>query len=87
MVTFIKPAQMDGEQLITELTTAGVEVTGYPFVDNDGNLHFDISLSDQEKAKAIIKAHIPIPKPEPTILEKLETIGVSIPELKTALGL
>ena len=28
-----------------------------------------------------------MPKPEPTVAEKLESVGLSIPELKAALGL
>lgn len=40
-------------------------------------------FAEYEKAQAVILA----PKIEPTVAEKLESVGLSIPDLKAALGL
>lgn len=44
----------------------------------------EASESDLEKA---IDAHIPLPIPEPTVEEKLASVGLNLSDLKTALGL
>ena len=44
------------------------------------------SLSEAQ-AKAGLAAHIAVAKPEPTIDEKLASVGLSINDLKAALGL
>lgn len=46
-------------------------------------------LTDDVKTEAEIKAAIanPLPEPEPTIADKLASVGLSVTDLKTALGL
>jgi hypothetical protein len=46
-------------------------------------------LTDEQYTKAQIEAAIanPLPEPEPTVEEKLASVGLSIDDLKTALGL
>jgi hypothetical protein len=41
----------------------------------------------KEEATAGLAAHIPEPYPEPTVQEKLASVGLSVDDLKTALGL
>jgi hypothetical protein len=45
-------------------------------------------LTEDVKTEAQIKAAIanPLPEPEPTIADKLASVGLSIEELKAALG-
>jgi hypothetical protein len=46
-------------------------------------------LTDDIKTEAEIKAAIanPLPEPEPTIADKLASVGLSVSDLKAALGL
>jgi len=39
-----------------------------------------------EQLQAAIDAHVALPEPEPTISDKLASVGLSIDELKAALG-
>lgn len=41
----------------------------------------------QAEANALINAHNPTPPAEPTIQEKLASVGLNLEDLKTALGL
>jgi hypothetical protein len=41
----------------------------------------------QEQAQALLDAHNPVEQPQPTVAEKLARAGVSIDDLKAALGL
>jgi hypothetical protein len=40
-----------------------------------------------EQAQALLNAHNPTPPSEPTISEKLASVGLSVDDLKVALGL
>jgi hypothetical protein len=40
-----------------------------------------------EEATAGLAAHKPLPMPEPTVADKLAKVGLSVADLKTALGL
>lgn len=73
------PAQLNGDQLKAELGCDEVYIRGDKLVIG-GDL-------TEAQALAGIAAHVPIPPQVPTILEKLDSIGVTIPELKAALGI
>lgn len=53
------------------------------------NIEDIVWLTDDKKSKAQIEVAIanPLPIPEPTIAEKLASVGLSIDDLKAALGL
>lgn len=87
MIQFDKPANLNGVQLVAELTAGGITVNDYPFIDGDGNFWLDIDPKDATKAKPIVAAHVAAPVPELTVAEKLESVGLTIADLKTALGL
>lgn len=90
MIKFDKPEKLNGDQLRQELKAKGVVLTdtlSNLFDDGAGGLWLDISEKDQTKAKAVIDAHIAKPIPEPTIAEKLASVGLNLEDLKTALGL
>jgi hypothetical protein len=90
MEQFTKPINLNGEELRAELNAAKVaiseEIDAVTVIGND--LFLDISKTDKTQAEAIVKAHngTIIPK-EPTITEKLASVGLSVADLKTALGL
>ncbi len=89
MIKFNKPIDFDGVQFCTELQNQGVKINDYtsPFLDDNNDFWLDIDTKDIAKAQQVLDAHIPQPKPEPTIVEKLASVGLSIDDLKAALGL
>lgn len=88
MITFDKPSKLNGSELIAELLAAGINVSGIPFDDGQGNLSLDIDESDAIKARSVVLKHkgTTIP-PEPTVDQKLEMVGLTINDLKAALGI
>jgi hypothetical protein len=89
MISFDKPIELHGAQLCEELEAVGIIVDKEknPSVDGDGVLWLDIASKDTQKAQDVLNAHIPKPRPEPTVAEKLASVGLSLDDLKTALGL
>jgi hypothetical protein len=85
MAIFTKPENLNGAELKQELAAIGIVVESIK--DNlDGTISFN---TDNEKlAKPIVDAHNGTVIPtEPTITEKLASVGLSIDDLKVALGL
>jgi hypothetical protein len=41
----------------------------------------------EQELEVAIAAHIALPEPEPTVADKLASVGLSVTDLKTALGL
>lgn len=88
MIKFNKPNNLNGAELIEELKSAGIEVNDYPYLDGNGDLWLDISESDKAKAESIVSTHNGTTvAPEPSIQDKLTNAGITLDELKTALGL
>jgi len=74
--------------LLDELSGVGVVVQGLPVDDGAGNLILNIASKDEAKAAEVVAAHNgTIVAPEPTIEDKLSSVGLSLPDLKAALGL
>ena len=87
MITFTKPANLNGTELLSELKLAGVDVVGLPIDDSQGNLLLDIKKADEIKAKLIVEAHNgTIIAPELTVADKLAQVGLSLDDLKAALS-
>jgi hypothetical protein len=85
MKQFDKPKNLNGAELLAELKTAGIQATK---IIQNGNRNIEIDLDDEAKAKPIIEAHNgTVIAPEPTIAEKLASVGLTIDGLKAALGL
>jgi len=86
MIKFSKPTNLNGTELIDELNAAGIAITESPFVNASGDLYLQIAAADTKKAESIVAAHNgTIIPPEPTIADKLASVGLSIDELKTAI--
>lgn len=47
----------------------------------------DDSDVTEEQLKAAIAAHVALPDPEPSVADKLARVGLSVDEIKAALGL
>jgi hypothetical protein len=88
MIKFIKPENLNGAELLTELTNAGVEVKELPYIDGNGDFWLDVKESDKAQTITIVAAHNgTIIPPEPTIEQKLASVGLNVEDLKAALGL
>ncbi len=91
MIKFDTPAKLNGTQLRTELNAVGVKIastTGAVSIDGNGDLWLDIATKDENKAKTIVEAHIGIDNVvEPTVEQKLASVGLSVEDLRAALGL
>jgi hypothetical protein len=85
-IQFKQPKTLDGKQLIDELAAAGVVAADLPNIDADGNMWIDIDAKDEAKASAIVAAHI-ANTVSLTIEDKLASVGLSVADLKEALGL
>jgi len=85
-IQFKQPKTLDGKQLIDELAAAGVVAADVPNIDAEGNMWIDIDEKDETKARAIVDAHI-ANTVSLTIENKLASVGLSVAELKEALGL
>ena len=91
MITFTKPDNLNGKELRDELNAAGVIISyesGAVAQNSDGFLLLDIASENKTAAATVVAAHngttIPL---EPTIADKLASVGLSIDDLKSALGL
>ena len=85
MFIYKKPKNLNGAELIAELKNAGLEVKDiYDYAD--GTIGFD--TNDEATAAAVVVAHNGTTvAPEPTIVDKLASVGLNLSDLKTALGL
>ena len=89
MISFDKPNNFEGVQFCEELEAVGVSINKNtsPMIDGNGDFWLDIDPADTKKAQDVLNKHIPKPRPEPTIADKLASVGLSIDDLKAALGL
>jgi hypothetical protein len=88
MIQFSKPTNLNGTELLSELNAGGVSITQSPVIDGAGDFWLDIAQADKAKATTIVAAHNgTIIAPEPTIADKLASVGLSVTDLKAALGL
>ena len=88
MIQFTKPTNLNGAELLAELNAGGVSITESPVIDGAGNFWLDIAEADKAKATPIVAAHNgTIVAPEPTVTDKLASVGLSVTDLKAALGL
>lgn len=90
MIQFNKPLNLNGAELKEELKSSGVtflrEIDA--LVVREDLLFVNISSEFEAVAAPIIAAHNGTTIiPEPTISDKLSAAGLTVEELKTALGL
>ena len=89
MITFDKPINLNGAELIEELKAVGIVIDEKynPKVLGD-ELFLDIDEKDKAKAATVVAAHNgTMVAAEPTLDEKLASVGLSVSDLKAALGL
>ena len=57
MITFNKPTNLNGTELLAQLNNAGVSITQSPMIDGSGAFWLDIAEADTAKATPIVAAH------------------------------
>ena len=89
MISFDLPINFNGVQFCEELKNTGIIIDNKAdmWATYEGVLWLNIDTKDTQKAQDVLNAHIPQPKPEPTIEDKLALVGLSLTDLKSALGL
>ena len=88
MIQFTKPSNLNGAELLDQLNAAGVVIVAMPYIDDNQDLWLEIKESDKSKAAGIVAIHDgTMIAPEPTINDKLASVGLSVTDLKVALGL
>ena len=91
MIKFGKPANLNGSQLLDELAVIGVvldKLEQAPLIDGNGDFWLDVKPADQAKVAAVVAAHNGTTvAPEPTVQDKLASVGLNLDDLKTALGI
>lgn len=91
MLAFDIPQNLNGAELRIELADEGIQVLDT--FDNvvgitvaDGKLWLNIDKEHFDKAKNVVAAHNGTTvAPEPTIADKLASVGLSLDELKAAI--
>jgi hypothetical protein len=82
---FTKPTNLNGTELIAELAAQGITAERIT-IEGNGQLSVPVDAKDEAKAATVIAAHNGTTVvTEPTIAEKLASVGLSLEELKTAL--
>ena len=91
MISFDTPINLNGAELLDELAAVGIvldKLRQAPHLMTDGRLYLDISETDKTKAATVVAAHNGTTvAPEPTIEDKLASVGLNLVDLKSALGL
>jgi hypothetical protein len=89
MIKFDKPINLNGAELLDELAAVGIvldRLTQLPLIDGNGDFWLDVKESDKAKAAQVVAAHNGTTvAPEPTIADKLASVGLSLDELKAAI--
>jgi hypothetical protein len=91
VIKFNKPTNLNGAELLDELAAIGIildKVKQAPFIDENGDLLLDVKASDKNKIAEIVDSHNGTTiAPEPTVEQKLASVGLNVAQLKSALGL
>ena len=89
MITFTKPKNLNGEELLAELNAGGVSITESPLIDGDGVFWLEIAEADKAKATPIVAAHNGTtvePDNSAAKAELLAKLGISSDEVKLLLS-
>jgi hypothetical protein len=86
VIKFDKPTNLNGSQLLDELAAVGIildKINEAPFIDGDGNFYLQIKPEDEANAAAVVAAHNGTTvAPEPTVEDKLASVGLNLEDLR-----
>lgn len=83
MRTFTKPKNLNGAELVAELAAVGI-IIDKVFDFTNSTIGFE--TDNESAAAAVVAAHNGTTvAPEPTIADKLASVGLSLDELKAAI--
>lgn len=86
MIQFNRPTNLNGAELLKELKAIGISVKDLPSIDENGDFWLDIADKDKDNAAEVVANHDGTTiAPEPTVADKLASVGLSIEDLKAAL--
>ena len=89
MIQFTKPTNLNGSELLAELSTIGVVVKGDPLDDGNGNLWLDIKSTDKTKTEGIVASHngtVIAPNNATARAAILDRLGITADEAAILLG-
>jgi hypothetical protein len=85
MKTFTKPTNLNGAELKNELAAVGIIVEKV-FDFGDGTIGFE--TDNESAAQIVVAAHNGTTvAPEPSVSDKLASVGLNLDDLKAALGI
>jgi hypothetical protein len=85
MIKFNKPNKLNGAELKEELAAVGI-IVDKVFDFADGTIGFE--TDNESAASQVVAAHNGTTvAPEPTVEQKLASVGLNLTDLKSALGL
>ena len=90
MIKFTKPENLNGSELRNELRTAGISISDDPFSVqlSENDLFLEIDETDETKALKVVAVHNGKTQfVEASIQDKLASVGLSLDDLKVALGI
>jgi hypothetical protein len=91
MIQFEKPNNLNGAELLAELLAIGIvldPIEQAPVIDGNGQLWLDVQNKDKDKVQKVLDAHNgTLIAPEASVNDKLASVGLSLNDLKAALGL
>lgn len=84
-MNFTKPQLLNGAQLKSELALVGIVVD--EIIDNaNGEISFEVAKNKESAALEIVSNHVGVDT-APSIEDKLASVGLSLNDLKVALGI
>ena len=89
LIQFDTPKNLNGEELVAELTKIGVQVTGRPQIDENKDLWLNINELDKTKATLVVAAHNGTIIPPDNSAAKaalLAKLGITADEARLLLG-
>jgi hypothetical protein len=84
MTTYPKPKNLNGMELIAELAAVGIDLTR---IQDNGDETISLETDDAKAESIVAKHNGTIVASEPTIDQKLQSVGLSLNDLKSALGI
>ena len=89
MIKFEKPENLNGAELLNELTKEKIKISRNPMIDGNGDLWLDIDAKDEAQAKTIVDSHngtTVAPDLSAARQAVLDRLGLTAEEAKLLLG-